>query len=352
MKPLFRCELEYFPSPHLSQIYDGFQKLKKAGIIDLSIRTATGNSTKPLLTVIVDGTHKVIYDTLDGLNWVDNISTDENLKHYKNTIQADFYFKRSYNQAVASNAPANCKVYPLGLNYSFTPEGSFPMSIKEMLVDIAKNNFIVSKFYTKYSFVSSDFECPPNLSREGGVLFLARLWNPDDVKEEQLKTEREAINKNRIASIRACQKEFGARFTGGLQDDSFSRLHAKDLIVPFSLTRKESFLKAIKDHDVCIATTGLHDSIGWKFGEYVAASRGIVSESLCYEIPGDFKEGKNYLTFTDENALVEKTRTLLADKDALSTMMNNNFQYYNNFLRPDKLVLNTLLQIKESIERL
>ena len=57
------------------------------------------------------------------------------------------------------------------------------------------------------------------------------------------------------------------------------------------------FLNIVKSSDICIATTGLHKSIGWKFGEYIAASRAIITEPLYYEIPGELKRGSNYLEF-------------------------------------------------------
>lgn len=47
--------------------------------------------------------------------------------------------------------------------------------------------------------------------------------------------------------------------------------------------------------DICIGSTGLWDSIGWKTGEYVAAARAVVNERFVYEVPGGFREGVNYL---------------------------------------------------------
>lgn len=39
-------------------------------------------------------------------------------------------------------------------------------------------------------------------------------------------------------------------------------------------------MRLMKQSRICIATTGLHDSIGWKFAEYVVAGRTIVIEPL------------------------------------------------------------------------
>ena len=217
-------------------------------------------------------------------------------------------------------------------------------------MELLKDSSLVSRFYNTDFFRSGDFEAYPVPSTPNKVLLLARLWNPDHVSSAHLKVEREKINSNRIECIRACRSELGDQFTGGLQDDSFSRSLAPDLLAPLSLTKRSNFLQAVKTHTVCIATTGLHDSIGWKVGEYVAASRAIVSEPLRYELPGDFADGKNYLSYADKTELVNNIRTLLANRTTLSNMMRRNFDYYHANVRPDVLVLNTLWKIYEDSE--
>jgi hypothetical protein len=94
LKPLFKCELHYFPSPHLSQVYDGFEKLRRLGILDVSIKPTAGNKNLPLLTVILNNKYKIIYDTLDGLNWIDG-SMNENLNHFKKMLLQIFTLKEA-----------------------------------------------------------------------------------------------------------------------------------------------------------------------------------------------------------------------------------------------------------------
>jgi hypothetical protein len=347
MKPLFECKVNYFPSPHLNQIYVGFSKLEKAGIVKLSVEKVYGESTKPILEVYVNNKYKVVYDTLDGLNWIKG-SVEDNLSYFKANFKADFYFKRSFNQRVVDYAPNDCKVFPLGLNYTMKADGKFSGSVKQRIKNLLKQNIVVSRLYGKREFNSIDFEAYPIPQRESKILFMARLWNPDDVSLEHLKIEREQINKNRIEYIQICRQEFGDRFIGGLQYDDFSKKHSKNLLLPFSLTKKENFLRIMKECNICIATTGLHDSTGWKFGEYVASSRAIVTEPLKYRIPGIFKQGENYLEFENTSELVNNIRELLNDNEKTMSMMKNNFHYYNNYVQPDKLILNTLLKIYEN----
>ena len=89
-------------------------------------------------------------------------------------------------------------------------------------------------------------------------------------------------------------------------------------------------------------------SQGWKFGEYVASSRAIVTEPLKYQIPGIFKQEDNYLEFENTSELVNNIRELLNDNEKTMSIMKNNFHYYNNYVQPDKLILNTLLKIYEN----
>lgn len=344
MKAPIECKIDYFPSAHLNQIYDGFIKLQKAGLIKINVNNVSGKQSKPILKVLFNNQYKVIYDTLDGINWIDG-SIQDNLNYFKYNIKADFYFKRSYNQQVLDNAPKNCKVFPLGFNYHINIDDKFTDSIQKKTINILKNNNFISSYIYKNYFGSSDFEYYPFPMNKSKILFIARLWDPDEVSLDHIKEERIQINKSRIEYIRACRKEFGDSFVGGLRHDKISLRHAKELILPPSLTKKRHYLKTIRECDICIATTGLHNSIGWKFGEYIAASRAIVSEPLKYDIPGDFNKGKNFYEFNNTNELMIRTSSLISDNEKRYNMMARNYEYYNNYLKPDKLVLNSIINI-------
>ena len=94
--------------------------------------------------------------------------------------------------------------------------------------------------------------------------------------------------------------------------------------------------------DICIGSMGLHESIGWKTGEYVAAAKAIVNERFRYRVTGNFAEGKNYLPFTDADQCVAAVRQLAESPEARYKMQKANEDYYRNSLRPDALVKNSL----------
>jgi hypothetical protein len=116
------------------------------------------------------------------------------------------------------------------------------------------------------------------------------------------------------------------------------------MVVDNKLTRRENFLKLIKMCDICIAEVGLHQSIGWKFAEYVAASRAIITEPINYSLSGTFKRNINYLEFNSIDDLIESVNLLFNNQHLRENMMKTNEYYYNRYVRADKLILNTLIE--------
>ncbi|EPB8187119.1 TPA: hypothetical protein ACY4RU_001637 [Clostridium perfringens] len=202
----------------------------------------------------------------------------------------------------------------------------------------------------KYDFYTKDFEWYPLTKENSKICFLTRLLDPYscDVENENVKNERIKINNFIIECIRRCREEFGESFIGGIQKDNYSFKNYPEYIVDDKYKIKEEFLKIVKESDICIATTGLHGSTGWKFAEYVAASRAVVSERLNYDLPGNFSKDNNYLEFDDVDSLINKIYLLKNNKYIRSRIMKNNYIYYNSYLNPEKLILNTLIYCLEN----
>lgn len=343
----YNVVLHYYHSPHLYQIYDGFAKLRKLGLCNIQyIPCKEGIGRKPLLYAEINGV-RVLYDCLDGLCWRDDLDYNGNLNYFANhDFNVDYYFKRSYSPKLESLVNNRFIYQPLGLNYDIWPE-YMPITSTRLKQFFLRTKMGVKWKGNKLFFKSEEFEQAPVIHSNGRILFLARLWNPAHISDKKLREERLRINETRIEAIRKCRETFGDLFSGGIQIDEYSLQHCpKELLMPNTITNRESYLRLMQSSNICVATTGLYDSIGWKFGEYVAASRAIVSEPLNYELPGDFKEGENYLTFTTADELMAKINFLLADNKALIDMMNKNKKYYDEHLRPDKLILNTLEQMR------
>ena len=132
--------------------------------------------------------------------------------------------------------------------------------------------------------------------------------------------------------------------------DEFTAKNFPDCTVPADITRKSEYLRMVKLSTICVATMGLDRSNGWKLAEYVAHSKPIVSETLYYEVPGDFAAGKNYLEFSTVDTCIQAVMSLYENPDYCYQMMLANHSYYHRFLRPDILVWNSLQRLADKIE--
>ena len=101
-------------------------------------------------------------------------------------------------------------------------------------------------------------------------------------------------------------------------------------------------MKLLKTNVICVSSEGLHHSIGWKFAEFVAASKAIITDKLRYSLPGDFEKNKNYLEYNNINELINQTSSLLKNKPLINQMEIENHNYYKKYVQPDQLVLNSL----------
>jgi hypothetical protein len=91
-----------------------------------------------------------------------------------------------------------------------------------------------------------------------------------------------------------------------------------------------------------VATSGLHGSVGWKFAEYLAASRCIVSQPLCPERAYGIVEGEHYLPFQTADECANACERLLNDAALAQAMRRSNEDYYRNELKPPVMMLKRL----------
>jgi len=338
-----KCELRVYPGTvHINQIVTGFLLLKEQNLIDLDIKIDNPQNRKLSINnveVLINDKIKIVYDLLDGYNF-----GEKNLDNYLDEV--DLYFKRSFNKEENIKFKNYKKIQPLGFNYWITTNGNILDSYNRYQNNklLIKNINIINNLYKKKEITHfKNFEQLPYINKNPKILFLARTWEPSNEISNEENEERHNINRVRAECIRELKKEFGNNFVGGFSNTPYTFKNFKDCINANISTNKINFMKQIKKSDICIATLGLHKSNGWKIGEYIAASQAIVSEKMYYEVPGNFKKGSNYLEFNNVNELIQSVNTLYYDNQKLYEMKINNFEYYNRYLRPDMLILNTLV---------
>jgi hypothetical protein len=349
------CELLFHSNAeHLSQVYTGFAMLANAGTIKLSQRAIARRVSDPTRSVppyrahnehldaVVGPGIKLHYDVQDSHD-IDADAADE----------VDFYFKRSFSpQFVAHSHKA--RILPLGLNYAVYL-GGIDWPEWERIVRTRREFKSIVRFIGKTSerfqavlpFIPTvtRMHSAPMPDQAVRILFMVRAWDPAELVglTRQEVEDRLQINETRALCIKMLRHEFGERFTGGFQHTAYARKNFGDLLVGDNrLTTKRNYINILHDHPICVATTGLHGSNGWKLAEYVAFSKAIIGETMNHEVPGDFSNEKNYLEFATPERCVENAVRLCEDSHLRHSIMQNNFRYYNEYLRPDVLIKRTL----------
>lgn len=342
------CEITVYGSMgHTQQILTGFFMLKKQGLVNFTSKIKKSDldleDKAYHVKVVIEDEITIYYDLTDG----HEINMEELEK-------VDLYFKRSYLDSYIRSLgnSKSKKILVLGMNYLVFPNSIDISNIMRSL-HFNSTKAKVSSFLKALNLPSIITNSPKLKNMEAlassqerenrKILFLTRTWSPymNGVEDPELVE----INETRANCIRALRKEFGNDFQGGFSDTEYTRKYYKDCIFENTkLTRKNAYLNYIKQFPICIATTGLHGSIGWKLGEYVAMSKAIVTEKLQYDVPGNFKSGKNYLEFNTVDECIEQTLALHQNDAKRFEMMNENTSYYYKYLKPDALVLNSILQ--------
>lgn len=333
-------------SPHTSQIISGFLMLAEQKIIDLEIQCDFTSFLEEWRIYCIEADvsgKKVTFDMEDGCYW----TTEK--QEYLST--RDFYFKRSFcrikNEELAEEQRE--KVFPLGFNYLVTYPGN-PLdqarSLKEVIRKAVKP---LLKGWNDSYFTPQRFCAGPSVTQKPQIIFNTRIWEPNTGWTHG-NEERKYINQMRIEIICKLRERYRERFTGGIEDNAYARKLCPELILPTSSSNRKKYIDKMKQTEICIGSMGLHQSIGWKTGEYVAASRAIVNEELHYEVPGPFQEGQNYLSYHGAEECLYAVSFLMEHPQEILKMQTKNQTYYERYLRPDMLVKNAISLVLEKNE--
>lgn len=332
--------IKYFEkTPHISQVLTGFCSSRVIRKYKIDVQDHSGDAQYPYKSTMLEVEFKgkiLVYDMLDGYN------EPEAMAYFLE--KCDFYFKRSFSaqKNAELSLPFVEKMHPLGFNYHVSccnhpyDQPAWKENIKKLL----KRDY---NGWCNTSYKINKFEQKPKYKKDGfKVVFLTRLWQHEAYLSDEDNKERDYINEMRIEILRELKKLPDIDFIGGLSDNDLERKLAPDVIIAPKYTNRKKYLKLMKASDICIGSMGLFESIGWKTGEYIAASKAIINEKMHYEVPGDFINGKNYIEFSSAEECVNAVRELINNPDRIYSMKLENQNYYNKFLRPDRLIENSL----------
>lgn len=333
----------YFNSTlgHFSQLLTGLEMLRIECKIDLKYEICK----KPLpidLMQIKYNDLNLIFDMAD--------NSQINVKVLN---ECDFYIKR---MLLKSDYKKYQNVLPFGLNYQVYHPNKF---LKSLLFTNKKKFW---KYSLRYNSVLSALlgindsthtnnigNMHSNPSDSSNIVFRARLWNPDNNDEKWKKKERREINSERITIVEELKKKYSTTFNGGVQKDSFSIDKCPDILISSQDYNKKKYLNILRNSSIGIVNPGLEKSISWKFGEYMAFSLAIVSNSIeKYQLLSNIEDGQNYLSYRTIDECMDKVKFLMDHDSCRKKMQSKNNNYYRNYLHPAKKMMHIFDLISRS----
>ncbi|MDB0040619.1 hypothetical protein N9E81_00390 [Algibacter sp.] len=265
------------------------------------------------------------------------------LDNYKNF---DFYYKRSLKPIDISN-----NVLPLNfqVNFSISTYSLIRKLNKKILKNPTSKTEII-RALDYFSFFVNDSHSSKNINKflnpindnNGKVIFLTRLWSPKNTDNILEKKRRIKQNEFRIKTCEMIKQNFKNALTGILED-TYSRKVAKSLLVDKKMTKKSNYLSLLKKSDIGIADDGLFDTPGWKIGEYILASKAIITTPINVFID-NFKENINYVKTNDRNSYYEipdLIEALISNKKYMDLKRNNKI-WYESYMEPANYISNIL----------
>ena len=104
----------------------------------------------------------------------------------------------------------------------------------------------------------------------------------------------------------------------------------------------------MRSSSIGISSPGLEESVGAKFGEYLAFGLAVVTNSVeQYQFLGPLKEGKHYLQYESPEECLEKSLSLHCNEPFRKNMQQENLKYYNDWLHPAQKVKKIIQLIQD-----
>ncbi|MFD0977953.1 glycosyltransferase [Salinimicrobium gaetbulicola] len=311
---------------HFSQLITGLEYLNHHRKIDLSYNFDFGKYPENIFRVEISGLN-LFFDLADHSK-IDPILYRE----------SDFYIKR---MLLKKDHVENHKLTPYGLyfpvyyrnptlKYLFLKDLSYWKYSLKYWKGVSKFLDIRDSIATnELSIIESD------LTENKGVIFRSRLWGAGKDHPKWKRENRKALNDQRIRINKLLKEKFGDSFTGGIRKDDFSDKQCPELVLPKKEFHRKRYLKKMQNSSIGIVTYGLEESIGAKFGEYLANGLAIVTNPIDeFQLLGPLKEKEHYFSYHSPEECLEKTQLLFSNDGLRRSMQKANREYYNNWLHP------------------
>jgi hypothetical protein len=339
---------------HLSKIHAGLLILQDEGQIALRFQ-----STRPL--VGWKDSHPwtawlQVTDLQSGDSCRAAFDLDDRTEVFNETAlrNCDVYFKRNVLGVDVERLPTELRmrVKPFGLNFACRVPGQRRRVLRRAvpglfghtsLSPLREARSLRKRFQDMKSFARAlpvmAYEQRPTSAIEPVVFFQTRVWW--EPQRPGVRNIEEEVNQPRVELVRTLRRELGRRFVGGLAPTVFACENFPDLLSPVSSLRRE-YVDAGKRMLVGIASQPCVKTGSFKLGEYLAASRCIVSYTMSNLFARPMTEGVNYLRFQTPNECVRQCVMLLDDPNGAERMRRSNWEYYQQEVAPGAHMKNVL----------
>jgi hypothetical protein len=332
-----KCDLTFGSySMWIRHIVSGFFDLYRSGAIQLSVSVDEPRlGSAPLVEATIDARTRVVYDGHDGYNFL--FGVEDPWRRFDEMLdECDLWFKYTCVESKHRQLHNRDKVRALGLTSAYFGSrhnpydvGLLPPNPHQLLSTIIGTSAFLSAMTSRNSrhMWPDQYEAGPT----------------PGVENEEVRRERATLNEFRVGVIHEGRRRLGDLFVGGLQRDEYSSRRYPDCVYDGAeAANRFAYLKTMKRASIGISSAGLHGCAGGKLGEYVAASRAVVTTALPMTLPGEFVAGVNYFEAATPTGIIDACTSLLADPHGLSAMMRANHEYYNAYVRPSASVSRTI----------
>jgi len=325
----------------MSSILSGIATLEKRNRISLSFEMLDRATDEPeaVMELVVTNTEtgvtrNVVIDCYDRADRFSPTALES----------SDVYFKRAFAPETLSAACPSCspKIVPAGLSFGcYSREalrhvciavlaslGREPLRSRQAIRDLLHRAYAAARLWLTFPTPQGPVLRDTDV-KHLNIVFQPRLWPTTPGSGDQF----DVVNRDRIAMVRALKKAFPHERAIGLVHSDMSIAVAPDLLLPEHV-RTGKFHAQLRQAHIAVNCVGLSGSIGFKFGEYLAAGTAIVSQPITHQFLAPIVEGVHYLAYRSPDECIDLCRRLMSDRDLTARMHEVNHQYFLDWVDP------------------
>ncbi len=144
------------------------------------------------------------------------------------------------------------------------------------------------------------------------------------------------------------------KVVGGLfRSDGFKTEDEKiNSVITTEWYNTQEYIEHILESLIVLNTPAVRGACSWRFGEYLAFGKAIVTTPFMVELPEYIKENQNYFLISNESDEFKKQLDkITSDESKIVQMENNNLELFKSKLSPYKQIEYILSIVKNAMEK-